>query len=95
MSSQRALWAVSRLGSTAWVMALAYLALAQPTHAAAGSEPGESLLRVAGAVVAAALFLARKPLKRVGRRVLARIPDRRASLAAVSLVVAADPTQRS
>ncbi|MFQ5417635.1 MAG: hypothetical protein ACE5FL_11370 [Myxococcota bacterium] len=95
MRSERAILVVQRVGSTLWVMALAYLALAQPAHATVGSEPGEMLLRAVGAAVVATLFVTRKRLKHLGRLALAHVPHRRTSLAAMSMAVGDDPARHS
>ena len=55
--------------SVAWVMALGFLVLSHPAHAAVDSEPGALLLQAGGAGFVGALFAVRKVLKRNGRHV--------------------------
>lgn len=52
-----------------WAMAIGFLMLAHPAHAAIDSEPGALLLQACGAGFLGGLFAVRKPLKRYGRRV--------------------------
>jgi hypothetical protein len=71
-------------------MAICFLALAHPAHAAVDSEPGALLLQVCGAGFLGGLFAIRKTLTRRIRRVsayLARPADERVSLSTVSMDV--------
>ena len=72
--------------SISWAMALSFLVLAHPAHAATDSEPGALLLQAGGAGFLGGLFAVRKKLKRNRRRVpefFARAAGERASLARV------------
>jgi len=69
-----------------WVMAIGFLMLAHPAHAAIDSEPGALLLQACGAGFLGGLFAFRKTLKHSVRRVQrfsARTAGERASLATV------------
>jgi hypothetical protein len=72
--------------SISWAMALSFLVLAHPAHAAIDSEPGALLLQAGGAGFLGGLFAVRKTLKRNGRRVpefFARAAGEPVSLATV------------
>jgi hypothetical protein len=69
-----------------WAMALSFLLLAHPAHAAVDSEPGALLLQAVGAGFLGGLFAIRKTLKRSRGRVaahFARAVGERASLSTV------------
>ena len=74
MSFERPLSIAQRAAGVVWVMVMAFLALAEPAHAAFGSEAGAMLFQVVGAALASCLFAARRTLKRHVQRGAALFP---------------------
>jgi len=68
MSFERPLSIAQQVLGSVWVTVMAFLALAEPAHAAFGSEAGAMLFQVVGAALASALFAARRALKQQVRR---------------------------
>ena len=83
----RRTWSIAKRAiGISWAMAVGFLMLAHPAHAAIDSEPGALLLQACGAGFLGGLFAVRKMLKRNGRRVqksFARTAGERAPLATV------------
>jgi hypothetical protein len=71
MSFERPWSILRRLLGAVWVTVMAFLALAEPVHAALGSGVGATLFQAACGALAGCVFAARRSLKSHARRAAA------------------------